>query len=160
MLLAKDGFELRQWISNIPEVISHLPKEVRSQNSELWLADPRALPQELALGLRWFCASDTLGYKYHLMAPSFLMALRRFIACKRQPAELLLDQSTNFKGGERKVHNWTTFKALHPALWPSWPSSRSASDLTPQARLILGAYGRGKLNPLKLPCMPGSRCRL
>lgn len=50
-LLATDGFELRQWASNTPEVISHLPKEARSESSELWL--------KLALGLRWLCNSDT-----------------------------------------------------------------------------------------------------
>lgn len=63
MLLASGGFELRQWASNVPEVISHLPKGARSQNSELWLTESMEDPQELALGLRWLCASDTLAYK-------------------------------------------------------------------------------------------------
>lgn len=30
MLLASGGFELRQWASNVPEVISHRPKVARS----------------------------------------------------------------------------------------------------------------------------------
>lgn len=38
-LLATSGFDLRQWASNAPEVISHLPKESRSESSELWLTD-------------------------------------------------------------------------------------------------------------------------
>lgn len=36
-------------------------------------------------------------------ADSFLMALRRFIACRGTPAELYSDQGTNFKGGEREL---------------------------------------------------------
>ncbi|KAI3374400.1 hypothetical protein L3Q82_005971 [Scortum barcoo] len=36
-LLASAGFELRQWASNEPEVISHLPEESRSASVELWL---------------------------------------------------------------------------------------------------------------------------
>lgn len=34
---------------------------------------------------------------------SFLMALRRFISRRGTPAELYLDQGTNFKGGEREL---------------------------------------------------------
>ncbi|XP_038160417.1 uncharacterized protein LOC119796094 [Cyprinodon tularosa] len=64
--LTTGGFDLRQWASNVPEVISHLPKESRSESSELWLTESHEDPQELTLGLRWLCASDTLGYKYHL----------------------------------------------------------------------------------------------
>lgn len=66
-LLATGGFELRQWASNTPEVISHLPKEARSESSELWLNESGTDPQELALGLRWLCNSDTLRYKYHML---------------------------------------------------------------------------------------------
>ncbi|XP_039516158.1 uncharacterized protein LOC120470642, partial [Pimephales promelas] len=66
MLLASGGFELRQWTSNVPEVISHLPKGARSESSELWFTESMEDPQELALGLRWLCASDTLAYKCSL----------------------------------------------------------------------------------------------
>ena len=45
---------------------------------------------------------------------SFLMALRRFIARRGKPAELLSDQGTNFKGGERELRE--AFQALHPGL--------------------------------------------
>ncbi|KAL2093214.1 hypothetical protein ACEWY4_010526 [Coilia grayii] len=51
-LLATGGFELRQWASNVPKVISHLPTEVRSESSELWLTDSQEDPQELALGYK------------------------------------------------------------------------------------------------------------
>ncbi len=49
-----------------------------------------------------------------LDADSFLMALRRFIARRGKPAELLSDQGTNFKGGERELHD--VFKAMHSSL--------------------------------------------
>ncbi|XP_052445918.1 uncharacterized protein LOC127987587 [Carassius gibelio] len=45
---------------------------------------------------------------------SFLMALRRFIARRGKPNELLSDQGTNFKGGERELNE--SFAALHEEL--------------------------------------------
>ncbi|KAJ8009986.1 hypothetical protein DPEC_G00069860 [Dallia pectoralis] len=45
---------------------------------------------------------------------SFLVALRRFVARRGKPFELLSDQGTNFKGGERELRE--TFKALKPEL--------------------------------------------
>ncbi|KAM9735349.1 uncharacterized protein ACNS7B_014625 [Menidia menidia] len=66
-LLAEGGFQLRQWASNTPETINHLPKDLRSESNELWLNATETDPQELALGLRWFCHSDTLGYKCRLL---------------------------------------------------------------------------------------------
>lgn len=37
-LLADGGFEIRQWASNVPSVIQHLPTDAKSANSECWLA--------------------------------------------------------------------------------------------------------------------------
>lgn len=45
---------------------------------------------------------------------SFLMALRRFVSRRGKPAEILCDQGTNFRGGDRELQE--TFKALHPSL--------------------------------------------
>ncbi len=45
---------------------------------------------------------------------SFLMSLRRFIARRGKPYELLSDQGTNFKGGERELKE--SFAALHEQL--------------------------------------------
>lgn len=45
---------------------------------------------------------------------SFLMAFRRFSARRGKPFELLLDQGTNFWGGERELR--VAFTALHPDL--------------------------------------------
>lgn len=62
-LLAEGGFEFRQWASNTPAVISHLPREARSDSSELWFTQTGASPQERTLGMQWHCLTDTLGYK-------------------------------------------------------------------------------------------------
>ncbi|XP_067274307.1 uncharacterized protein [Pseudorasbora parva] len=62
-LLASGGFELRQWASNDPSVISHLPFDIQSQNSILWLCEGHQDVQESTLGLHWNCQSDTLSYK-------------------------------------------------------------------------------------------------
>ncbi|XP_062373449.1 uncharacterized protein LOC134061706 [Sardina pilchardus] len=62
-LLATGGFELRQWASNEPAVISHLPSEARSTSCELWLSCGEQNVQESALGLHWNCQSDALHYK-------------------------------------------------------------------------------------------------
>ncbi|KAJ8356221.1 hypothetical protein SKAU_G00190150 [Synaphobranchus kaupii] len=62
-LLAEGGFNLRQWASNQPTVIAHLPPDARSSATEQWLNQNRIDPLEPTLGLRWNCA-DTLGYQY------------------------------------------------------------------------------------------------
>lgn len=53
-----------QWISNLPSAVEYLPKEARSESTELWLSQDRTDPWEGALGLIWNCSSDTLGYKH------------------------------------------------------------------------------------------------
>ncbi|KAJ8415882.1 hypothetical protein AAFF_G00404390 [Aldrovandia affinis] len=45
---------------------------------------------------------------------SFLMALRRFISRRGKPAELLSDQGTNFRGGNRELQE--AFRDMHPSL--------------------------------------------
>lgn len=45
---------------------------------------------------------------------SFLMAFRRFSACRWKPFEVTSDQGTNFRGGERKLRE--AFTALQPEL--------------------------------------------
>lgn len=63
-ILSEEGSDLRQWASNDPLVISHLPPGARSESSELWLSEDRADPQECTLGLLWSCKPDLLMYKY------------------------------------------------------------------------------------------------
>ncbi len=62
-LLASGGFELRQWASNDPSVISHLPAKIQSQSNILWLSEGHQEAQESTLGLRRNCQSDILSYK-------------------------------------------------------------------------------------------------
>lgn len=51
---------------------------------------------------------------HSLETDSFLMALRRFMARRGKPHELLSDQGTNFRGGERELRE--AFTALGPDL--------------------------------------------
>ncbi|CAM4734302.1 unnamed protein product [Leuciscus chuanchicus] len=68
-LLVSGGFELRQWASNIPSVVAHLPVEARSERNELWLTEKQWDVSESILGLHWLCQADTLGYKARLKEP-------------------------------------------------------------------------------------------
>lgn len=63
-LLATGGFELRQWASNVPSAISHLPKEAQSNSLEHWRSQGDTSHPESALGLTWHWESDRLGYKH------------------------------------------------------------------------------------------------
>ncbi|XP_013856498.1 uncharacterized protein LOC106512424, partial [Austrofundulus limnaeus] len=63
-LLLQGGFEIRQWASNLPEVVTHLPSTARSESCELWLNFKSLDPQESTLGLSWHCPTDVLGYKH------------------------------------------------------------------------------------------------
>ncbi|XP_048010442.1 uncharacterized protein LOC125244397 [Megalobrama amblycephala] len=49
-----------------------------------------------------------------LDSDAFLLALRRFIARRGKPAEIISDQGTNFKGADRELQ--TAFKELEPQL--------------------------------------------
>ncbi|KAI3351158.1 hypothetical protein L3Q82_005715 [Scortum barcoo] len=69
-LLLSGGFELRQWATNAPEIISHMPPESKSESSELWLSMDGAEALERTLGLLWHCMSDTITYQlYHTEHP-------------------------------------------------------------------------------------------
>ncbi|XDV22967.1 hypothetical protein PO909_027706, partial [Leuciscus waleckii] len=63
-LLATGGFDLRQWASNVPQVLDHIPSESKSSSLVLWLTQVQPDAQESALGLHWHCTSDTLSYKH------------------------------------------------------------------------------------------------
>ena len=52
-MLADGGFDIRQWASNDPAVIQHLPLYVRSKASEMWLSG-NGDPKELTLGVTEF----------------------------------------------------------------------------------------------------------
>lgn len=67
VLLAKGSFELWQWASNMPDVISHLPPQIMSESSEQWLNHTDMDLLEPSLGLRWLYCSDQLWYKSWLL---------------------------------------------------------------------------------------------
>lgn len=62
-VLTSGGFEIRQWASNVPTVVAHLPSTARSESAEQWLTGKSPDPQEPALGLRWHCPTDQLGFR-------------------------------------------------------------------------------------------------
>ncbi|XP_067283159.1 uncharacterized protein [Pseudorasbora parva] len=98
-LLAEGGFELRQWACNSPNVINHLPLEARSESSELWLNQTKSDPQELALGLRWMCQSDTLGYQSRLADCSTptMRNIYKVVASQYDPLGFLVPYITRAK---------------------------------------------------------------
>lgn len=62
-LLAQGGLELRQWASNCPDTIFHLPAETRSDSVKKWISQGQPDQQESALVLQCHCQTDTMSYK-------------------------------------------------------------------------------------------------
>ncbi|XP_019204872.1 uncharacterized protein LOC109196100 [Oreochromis niloticus] len=98
-LLARGGFEIRQWASNVPEVVSHLPTAARSDSCELWLTFNQADPQESMLGLRWHCPTDTLGYKHRPVsyATPTLRNVYKVLASQYDPLGFIIPYTTRGK---------------------------------------------------------------
>lgn len=100
LLLAKGGFEIRQWASNAKEVIQHLPPEACSTSTELWFSQMGLGPQEPALGLRWACIPDTLGYKHRAKPTTVEPTLRivyRTLASQYDPLGYILPYTSRAK---------------------------------------------------------------
>ncbi|KAE8278169.1 hypothetical protein D5F01_LYC23757 [Larimichthys crocea] len=97
--LATGGFEIRQWISNLPSVVQHLPKEARSESTEMWLIQDHTDPWEGALGLIWYCSSDTLGYKHKPVSyhPLTLRNVYRILAMQYDPLGFIIPFTTRAK---------------------------------------------------------------
>lgn len=94
-LLMEGGFELRQWASNTLDVINHLSKEIRSENSEQSLNHTDMDPQEHALGLRWLCHSDMLRFKSRQLDCS--LPTMRNMASQYNPIGFLTPLTTRAK---------------------------------------------------------------
>ncbi|KAL2085017.1 hypothetical protein ACEWY4_020535 [Coilia grayii] len=98
-ILAKGGFDIRQWACNVPDVVAHLPSDARSEACELWLSADRTEPQESTLGLRWNCLSDVLGYKKRsVFATEVTMrTVYRILASQYDPLGFIIPYTTRAK---------------------------------------------------------------
>lgn len=98
-LLATGGFELRQWASNVPSVVSHLPAAARSESNELWLAQNQWNAPESTLGLRWLCQTDTLGYKCRPVEQQVptMRSIYRILASQYDPLGYIVPYTTRAK---------------------------------------------------------------
>nr|XP_061835547.1 uncharacterized protein LOC133618822 [Nerophis lumbriciformis] len=80
-------------------------------------------------------------------ADSFLMALRRFIARRGTPAELLCDCGTNFKGGERELRE--AFSALSPDLQQQLAKQKIDFHFNPPAAPHFGGAWEREIRSVK-----------
>ncbi|KAL7880314.1 hypothetical protein SRHO_G00025680 [Serrasalmus rhombeus] len=98
-LLLEGGFDLRQWASNQPTVIAHLPTEAKSLTTEQWLGRNQAGPMEPTLGLRWNCTADTLGYQHRPIEHSTLTMRRAYqvLASQYDPLGFIVPFTTRAK---------------------------------------------------------------
>ncbi|XP_030609039.1 uncharacterized protein LOC115796760 [Archocentrus centrarchus] len=98
-LLQSGGFEIRQWASNVPGVISHLPAEARSEKLELWLTCDKLEARESTLGLCWQCDADTFSYKHRPITYDTVTMrnIYRVLASQYDPLGFLLPYTTRAK---------------------------------------------------------------
>lgn len=98
-LLIPARFVLRQWASDEPSVISHLPEELRSTSAERWLAENKADTLEPMLGLSWHFPTDTFGYKHRPVsygAPT-MRNIYKVLASQYDPLGFILPYTTRAK---------------------------------------------------------------
>ncbi|KAK7916727.1 hypothetical protein WMY93_012488 [Mugilogobius chulae] len=98
-LLLTGGFDIRLWASNIPSVVEHLPAEAKAASTELWLSQYRQDPEEPALGLRWNCLTDRLGYRHRPVEYSqpTLRNVYKVLATQYDPLGYLIPFTTRAK---------------------------------------------------------------
>ncbi|XP_035235202.1 uncharacterized protein LOC118206521 [Anguilla anguilla] len=98
-LLISGGFEIRQWASNQPEVIRHLPKEAKSDSSERLVSQTHGEAQEMTLGLSWHPQEDTLHYRHRPVAPSqtTMRNIYKILASQYDPLGYILPFTTRAK---------------------------------------------------------------
>lgn len=98
-LLDTGGFEIRQWASNVPVIIEHLPSDVRNESSELWLSHSSTDLQEPTLGLGWDCLCDSLKYKHRQVERTepTLSNVYKVLACQYDPLGYIVPFTTRTK---------------------------------------------------------------
>lgn len=139
-LLSSAGFDLRQWASNEPEVIGHLPEDLRSTSAELWLAQDRADTSEPTLGLSWHFPTDILGYKHRPVsygAPT-MRNIYKVLASQYDPLGFILPYTTRAKMLVR--HLWDQQRGwddpqLPPELLQQWRTWEDELQFLPQVLL-------------------------
>ncbi|XP_077361589.1 uncharacterized protein LOC144006560 [Festucalex cinctus] len=139
-LLASAGFELRQWASNEPEVISHLPEESRSASVELWLAQHKTDAPESTLGLRWLFHTDVLGYKHRPVEYGIptMRNIYKVLASQYDPLGFILPYTTRAKILVR--HLWDKHRGWDDPLLPQgllqkWKVWEEELQILPQVTL-------------------------
>ncbi len=142
-LLSSGGFDLRQWASNDPSVISHLPADARSQSNIQWLSEGHQDAQESTLGLHWHCSSDTLSYKqrrtdhplptmrsiYHTLASQYdpIGYITPFTTRARVIVQRLWDKK---KRVGRSPTSWGTFELVESlGEWAGWSTARCMAEV-------------------------------
>lgn len=75
------------------------------------------------------------------------MALRRFIPRRGKPAELLSDQGTNFRGGDRELQE--AFQALHPSLQAQLAASQIKFRFNPPSAPHFGGSWEREIRSIK-----------
>ena len=127
--LSSGGFEIRQWASNDPQVICHLPPEARSEQTELWLSHHPSLdPLESTLGLLWNCHTDTLRYRHRAIESTTptMRHIYRVLASQYDPLGYILPYTTRAKIIVQhlwgKAREWDDPNLPHDLLkaWLSW----------------------------------------
>ncbi|XP_073776433.1 uncharacterized protein [Danio rerio] len=78
---------------------------------------------------------------------SFLMALRRFISRRGKPFEIISDQGTNFRGGERTLKE--DFNALSPSLQEQLASHQINFKFNPPGAAHFGGCREREIRSLK-----------
>ncbi|KAI2647761.1 Gag-Pol polyprotein [Labeo rohita] len=88
-----------------------------------------------------------LDLLHQMDTDSFLMALRRFITRKGKPFEIISDQGTNFRGGERALQE--DFAALHPSLQEQSASHQISFKFNPPGASHFGGCWEREIRSLK-----------
>lgn len=78
---------------------------------------------------------------------SFLMALRRFIARRRKPAELYSDRGTNFRGGEKELAE--AFSKLSPEVQQHLATQQISFHFNPPAAPHFGGAWEREIRSVK-----------
>lgn len=132
--LLQGGFEIRQWASNVPSILRHLPSEARSASSECWLSQSSTDLQELTLGLQWNCLDDTLGYRNRVAEPAqpTMRNLYKTLASQYDPLGFILPFTTRAKTLIQDLwkHNLSWDDPIEPLhlreKWSTWIAELSS----------------------------------